>query len=384
MLRMTASFVLIAFGTAPLPLFRDLGAAGLFLQTTAAFAGLLLVRKFAITATGLLLMLGTLGVILISSMHEVSSIASGQAFFLMVVAVVASFRSSVSDSVIFQDRYVILLFGILLAMLLYGYSSATVTLHGRLKILNSATTSALLSSLLVLLGAYLLLLHQGGGRTPAKIAGATFVFFGLTFILTIQSRGALISMGIFSLYLLFEYRKNFTRKVLFSVVGAISMLVGAILYFGQSLINRFRSQDASDPSDFLSGRVESLIYLLESLENLSVFELFLGKGYGSSFAYVSQMNLVVPHNDVLVYFFDGGLVGSLLYLFLLYRLRKFGIFGIVPLFFLLNGLHTNMHLWPNLLPAMIVLSEYLEKERAGWRDKIVQKRILRGPASPSA
>ncbi|MDV7271826.1 hypothetical protein RYZ20_13030 [Thioclava sp. A2] len=374
MLRMTASFVLIALGTAPLPLLRDLGAAGLFLQTMAAFAGLLLVRKFAITANGLLLILGTLVVILISSMHEGSSIASGQAFFLMVVAVAASFRSSVSDGIIFQNRYVLLLFGILLAILLYGYSTAIVTFQGRLKILSSATTSAMLSSLLVVLGAYLLFLHHGENRTLSKIAGATFVSFGLIFILVIQSRGALISMWFFCLYLMFAYRKNSTRKFVFAVVGSITGSVAVILYFGENLINRFLPQDGLNLLHFLSGRGESVAQLLDSLESLSVFELFLGTGYGSTFAYMSQIDLEVPHNDLLVYFFDGGMIGALLYLFLLYRLRMFGVFGIVPLFFLLNGLHTNMHLWPNLLPATIVLSEYLEKERTRWRDKIVQRR----------
>ena len=374
MLKVIASFVLIAFGTAPLPLLRDLGAAGLFIQTMAAFFGLLLVRKFSITADGLLLILGTLGVILISGMHEVSSVASGQAFFLMAVAVVASFRSNVSDGVMLQNRYVLLLFGTLLAILLYGYSTAMVTSQGRLKILSSATTSALLSSLIIVLGAYLLFLYQGRNRTLSKVAGATFVFFGLMFILLIQSRGALMSMGFFCLYLFFAYRKGSTRKFLFGVLGFITVSGSAILYFGENLINRLLPQDSLGSLHFLSGRGESITHLLDSIGSLSVFELLLGTGYGSTFAYLSQINLEFPHNDLLVYFFDGGMIGLILYLFLLYRLRKFGAFGIVPLFFLLNGLHTNMKLWPNLLPATIVLSEYLKKEKTRSRDKIVQRR----------
>lgn len=377
MLRMTASFVLIAFGTAPLPLFRDMGAAGLFLQTMAAFAGLLLVQKFAITANGLLLILGTLGIILISSMHEGSSIANGQAFFLIVVAITVSFRFRVSDGVIFQNRYVLLLFGTLLAILLFGYLNAIATFHGRLKILSSSTTSALLSSLLVVLGSYFLFLHQGENRTRSKIFGATFVIFGLVFILVIQSRGALISMGFSCLYLMFAYRNNSTRKFIFAVVGVIAVSVTALLYFGKNLINRFLPQDGVDPNQLFSGRGESITHLLNSLDSLSIFEFLLGAGYGSTFEHMSQINLEVPHNDLLVYFFDGGIVGSLLYLFLLCQLHKFGIFGIVTIFFLLNGFHTNMHLWPNLLPATIVISEYLEKERTRWRNKIVQRRHAR-------
>lgn len=374
MLRMTASFVLIAFGTAPLPFFRDLGAAGLLLQTMAAFAGLLLVRKFAITADRLFLILGTLGVILISSIYEGSGILGGQAFFLIVVAITVFFRSRESDGVIFQNSYVLLLFGTLLAILLFGYLNAVVTFQGRLKILSSASTSALLSSLLVVLGSYFLFLHQGANRNRSKVAGSTFVIFGLIFILVIQSRGALICIGFFCLYLMFAYRKNSIRKFLFAVVGVIAVLVAALLYFGENLINRFSPQDSLDSFQFLSGRGESVTHLLNSLDGLSLFEFLLGAGYGSTFEYISQINLEVPHNDLLVYFFDGGIVGSTLYLFLLYRLRKFGIFGFVPLFFLLNGFHTNMHLWPNLLPATIVLSEYLEKERTRWQDKIVQRR----------
>ena len=231
MIRVIASIVLIAFGSAPLPVLRDLGAAGLLFQTMAALAGLLLFRRFEITANGLLLILFTLGVILASGMREGSSIASGQAFFLIILALVVSFRPSVSYGAILEDRYVILLFGTLLAILLYGYSTSIVTFQGRVKILSSATTSALLASLMVVLGAFFLFLKRRGGWTPSKFVGAMFVLVGLTFILLVQSRGALISMVFFCLYLMFDYRKISLQKFVSAIVGFLAVSVSVTVYF---------------------------------------------------------------------------------------------------------------------------------------------------------
>ena len=357
-----------------MPMFRDLGATGLLVQTTLAFLGLILLTGYSMDRRSLLLGMLVLFVTVLGSLTGAGSIASGQAFFLLIAAFATSINPRQLRGAIVSDQFVLLLFGGILLTLTLGYLSSSVTMSGRLKILSSATTSAVLSSLIVTLGMYFALLLKGRFVLLYRFAGVAILILGIIFILGIQSRGGLLSAVFFVQMMLFAYRKNSTRKFhvarkfLFANALAFLFLVFFLVYFGENIVARFDVSKLDDSKSFLSGRTQTYLLLVSSLRNLSFIQYMFGNGYGSTFNYIEQLGLEVPHLDMLVYLFDGGFVGLTIYLFLLFRMRKFGLPYFVPLFFFLNGLHTNMHLWPNLIPATIVLSVYLEMKRKRQRE----------------
>lgn len=348
---------------------RDLGAAGLLAQTTLAFLGLIFLTGYSMDMRSLLLGMLVFLVTVLGSLTGAGSIASGQAFFLLIAVFATSINQRQLRGAIVSDQFVLLLFGSILLILTLGYLSSSVTMTGRIKILSSATTSAVLSSLIVTLGMYFALLLKRRSVLPYRFVGVAMLILGMIFILGIQSRGGLISAVFFIQLMLFAYRKNSTRKFHFSLkflftnAFAFIFFVFFLVYFGENIVARFDPSNQDTSKTFLSGRTHTYLLLVSSLRNLSFIQYMFGNGYGSTFNYIEQLGLEVPHLDMLVYLFDGGFVGLILYLLLLFRMGKFGLPYFVSLFFFLNGLHTNMHLWPNLIPATIVLSVYLEMKR---------------------
>lgn len=360
LIRHTVSIVLMTLGTLPLPLFRDLGAAGLLGQTLAAFTGLLLLTGYSTNSRSLVVGVFVLATAILSSLPSSANVFSGQVFFLVVLVFATSIARYRINASVFGDRFVLLLFVSVFLALGMAYLTASETLHGRLKILSSATTSALICSLIVMLGVHHILLLHGRSKYLYRAVGVAMVLLGMFFIFAIQSRGALMSAVFFVQFMLFVYRKASLRGLAYANVIALLIFVPLLIYLGEDTFARFNFANFGEAEAFLSGRSQSYLILESYLWDLGFIQYFFGSGYGFTFQYLQSAGLEVPHLDMLVYFTDGGFVGLFIYLMLLYRLRNFGLPYFVSLFFFLNGLHTNMHLWPNLIPATIVLSCYLD------------------------
>ena len=96
--------------------------------------------------------------------------------------------------------------------------------------------------------------------------------------------------------------------------------------------------------------------IINSILNADVFNLFLGNGFGSWEELNLRTGLEYPHFDLLLFAFESGILGSILYVTLIlgFALRLKG--SITSIYCLICGLHLNLVNYPGIFLASFILS----------------------------
>lgn len=158
--------------------------------------------------------------------------------------------------------------------------------------------------------------------TATMIIGLLFVS-----LFTIGGRGALLGTLLAFVIYFFYLKKNISLKRLLIAVILIGVLASTVLYFNAIDVNHFTSDinrtiQSASLNSATTGRIDVWSLVLQNLHD----HWILGTGPQSYFFYLDRKTDVIhAHNFILQFLGEWGIMGTLLFLLLLYRAVKYGI-----------------------------------------------------------
>jgi hypothetical protein len=142
------------------------------------------------------------------------------------------------------------------------------------------------------------------------------VIFTINIIVTV-SRLALVSF--IATILFYEFFLNNQTKLSKKIV--INTILASL--FGYYFINSVffnRIENLTGKNNFSAGRIDSITYLFSKIESLTHF--LIGHGPGVSEKLLLLKNMQLPHNDYVVFLYDFGIIGLILWVTYLLKFVK--------------------------------------------------------------